>query len=122
MSLDLNSLLKDWPHEVGAIKVRKIIGLDGNEKLQLRIDLGILQMEMTGRPDGQRPHNCESLLVYHQRRAERAEARGESYELTPEQCNELQQEGILMMNTRAKASILLGEGRFGDAMREIEQG
>jgi hypothetical protein len=106
--------------------------------------------------------------------AERVEARGESYELTPEQCNELQQEGIqyyhrylslfqindfpgvirdtqrnldlfafvaehadrdeliwsfqqfrpyvLMMNTRAKASILLGEGRFGDAMREIERG
>ena len=27
-----------------------------------------------------------------------------------------------MMNTRAKASILLGEGRFADAMREIEQG
>jgi hypothetical protein len=174
MSLDLNSLLKDWPHESGAIKVRKIVGLDGNEKLQLRIDLGVLQMEMTGRPDGQRPHNCESLLAYHQRRAERAEGRGENYELNPEQCNELQQEGIqyyhrylslfqindfpgvirdtqrnldlfafvaehvdrdeliwsfqqfrpyvLMMNTRAKASILLGEGRFGDAMREIEQG
>src|SRR4029077_14158690 len=59
MSLDLNSLLKDWPHETGSIKVRKIIGLDGNEKLQLRIDLSILQMEMKGRPDGQRPHNCE---------------------------------------------------------------
>src|SRR5213080_2095609 len=92
MNLDLNTLLRDWPHEPGAIKVRKIIGLDGREKLQLRIDLGVLQMEMTGRPDGQRPHNCESLLVYHQRRAERAEARGENYELTPEQCNELQQE------------------------------
>ena len=61
MSLDLNTLLKDWPHETGAIKVRKIIGLDGREKLQLRIDLGMLQMEMTGRPDGHRPHNCESL-------------------------------------------------------------
>ena len=58
MSLDLNSLLKDWPHETGAIKVRKIIGLDGLEKLQLRIDLGILQMELSGRTDGQRPHNC----------------------------------------------------------------
>ena len=174
MSLDLNSLLKDWPHESGAIKVRKIIGFDGHEKLQLRIDLGILQMEMAGRPDGQRPHNCESLLVYHQRRAERAEARGENYELSGEQCNELQQEGIqyyhrylslfqindfigvirdtqrnldlfafvaghaereeivwsfqqfrpyvLMMNTRAKASILLGEGKFADAMLEIERG
>jgi len=174
MSLDLNSLLKDWPHETGAIKVRKIIGLDGREKLQLRIDLGILQMEVAGRPDGQRPHNCESLLAYHQRRAERAQARGEDYELNGEQCNDLQQEGIqyyhrylslfqindfdgvirdtqrnldlfafvaehadrdelvwsfqqfrpyvLMMNTRAKASILLGDGKFGDAMREIERG
>jgi len=174
MSLDLNSLLKDWPHEPGSVKVRKIIGLDGREKLQLRIDLGVLQMEIAGRPDGQRPHNCESLLAYHQRRAERAEARGETYELTAEQCNDLQQEGIqyyhrylslfqindfagvirdtqrnldlfafvaehadreemiwsfqqfrpyvLMMNTRAKASILLGEGKFADAMREIEAG
>jgi hypothetical protein len=174
MSLDLNSILHNWPHENGAIKVRKIVGLDGNEKLQLRVDLGVLQMEMAGRPDGQRPHNCESLLVYHQRRAERAEARGETYELTSEQCNELQQEGIqyyhrylslfqindypgvirdtqrnldlfafvaehadrdeliwsfqqfrpyvLMMNTRGKASILLAENRFADAMREIERG
>ena len=94
MSLDLNSLLKDWPHENGTIKVRKIPGLDGREKLQLRIDLGLLQMEMEGRPDGQRPHNCESLLVYHQRRAARAAERGNDYQLTTEQCGELQQEGI----------------------------
>jgi hypothetical protein len=78
----------------GAIKVRKVKGLDGREKLQLRIDLGLLQMEMDGRPDGQRPHNCESYLVYHQRRAIRAAERGEEYELTSEQCGELQQEGI----------------------------
>src|SRR3989475_10739665 len=51
MSLDLNSILKDWPHENGTIKVRKITGLDGREKLQLRVDLGVLQMEVTGRPD-----------------------------------------------------------------------
>src|SRR5256885_15619587 len=94
MSLDLNTILKDWPHENGTIKVRKIIGLDGREKLQLRIDLGVLQMEMTGRPDGQRPHNCESLLAYHQSRAVRADEQAEDYELSPEQCTELQQEGI----------------------------
>jgi len=174
MSLDLNSILKDWPHENGTIKVRKIIGLDGREKLQLRIDLGVLQMEMTGRPDGQRPHNCESLLAYHQSRAVRAEEQVEDYELSPEQCTELQQEGIqyyhrylslfqindfagvvrdtqrnldlfdfvlahtdreelswglqqfrpyvLMMNTRARASILLGQGKFAEAMSEIQRG
>src|SRR6266480_6505706 len=174
MSLDLNTILKDWPHENGNVKVRKITGLDGREKLQLRVDLGVLQMEVTGRPDGEHPHNCESLLEYHQRRAVRAAGKGEDYELTPEECAELQQEGIqyyhrylslfqvndfagvvrdtqrnldlftfvtehtdreelswslqqfrpyvLMMNTRAKASILLGHGKFGEAASEIENG
>ncbi|MEY2546891.1 MAG: hypothetical protein QOG48_2008 [Verrucomicrobiota bacterium] len=174
MSLDLNTILKDWPHEPGAIKVRKIVGLDGREKLQLRIDLGILQMEMHGRPDGQRPHGAESLLGYHQLRASHAQSRGDTYELSPEQCAELQQEGIqyyhrylslfqisdyagvvrdtqrnlelfdfvvshtdreevawslqqfrpyvLMMNTRAKASILLQQNKFPDAIKEIERG
>src|SRR2546430_12924372 len=174
MSSDLNSILGDWQHETGKIKVRKIVGIDGHEKLQLRIDLGVLQMEMTGRPDGVRPHGCESLLEYHQARAGRAVQRGENYELTLEQCAELQQEGIqyyhrylslfqindfpgvvrdtqrnldlfdfvlahtnreelawglqqfrpyvLMMNTRARASILLGQGKFAEAMSEIQRG
>src|SRR5881398_3259517 len=174
MSLDLNTITDDWPYESGTIKVRKIAGLDGREKLQLRVDLGVLQMELTGRPDGRRPHNCESLLEYHQKRAARAEQKGETYEVTPEQCAELQQEGILyyhrylslfqindfqgvvrdtqrnldlftfvtehidrnelswslqqfrpyvlMMNTRAKASILLGQGKFPEAVAEIERG
>src|SRR5205809_890337 len=66
MSLDLNDLLKDWPHEPGRLNVRKIRGRDGKEKLQLRIDLGVIQMEMEGRPDGQQPHGHGSLLAYHQ--------------------------------------------------------
>ena len=174
MSLDLNTILKDWPHENRAIKVRKILGLDGRQKLQLRIDLGVLQMELTGRPDGMRPHGCESLLTYHQLGAARAAGRGETYQLTAEQCAELQQEGIqyyhrylslfqindfhgvvrdtqrnldlfdfvdthterdelswtlqqfrpyvLMMNTRAKASIFLGQGKFSEAIGEIKRG
>src|SRR3954454_18868520 len=94
MSLDLNDLLRDWPHEPGQIKVRKILGTDGKEKIQLRIDLGLIQMEMNGRPDGQEPHNCESFLEYHQQRSERAEKKGEKYEMPPDEVGELQQEGI----------------------------
>ena len=33
MSLDLTDLLRDWPHEPGMIKVRKILGTDGKEKI-----------------------------------------------------------------------------------------
>ncbi len=94
MNNDLDNLLEDWPHEPGHIKVRKIVGNDQKEKLQLRIDLGLIQMEVTGRPDGRRPHNAESLLTWHQKKAKRAEAKGESYSLTAEECGELQQEGI----------------------------
>ncbi|MCP4377466.1 MAG: hypothetical protein GY794_14980, partial [bacterium] len=39
-------------------------------KIQLRLDLGILQMNVSGRPDGQRPHGCESLLEYYRKELE----------------------------------------------------
>src|SRR5687768_13680895 len=94
MSLDLNNLLHDWPHEPGQIRVRRIIGDDGKEKLQLRIDLGLIQMEASGRPDGQRPHGCESLFVHYQQRAQEKGKRDEPFTLTAEECGELQQEGI----------------------------
>src|SRR5260370_22337487 len=94
MSLDLNDLLRDWPHEPGMLKVRKILGSDGKEKIQLRIDLGLIQMETNGRPDGQQPHDCESLYDWHQGRARRADKKSDPYVLTPEEVRDLQQEGI----------------------------
>ena len=94
MNQDLNDLLREWPHEPGQIKARKIVGTDGSEKVQLRIDLGVIQMEMNGRPDGKRPHGRESLLVHHQTRARDKEGAGSKYLLTPEECSEMQQEGI----------------------------
>ena len=77
-NLDLNNLLDGWSHEPGQVKARKIVGNDGREKLQLRIDLGLIQMELQGRPDGERPFGYESLLQYHQSRASMAQTRGTS--------------------------------------------
>jgi hypothetical protein len=94
MSLDLNDLLRDWPHEPGQLKVRKILGSDGKEKIQLRIDLGVIQMEVTGRPDGTEPHDCESVLDWQRSRLERAQKKNEKYELSPDDMGELQAEGI----------------------------
>lgn len=174
MSLDLNDLLRDWPHEAGQLKVRKILGTDSREKLQLRIDLGLIQMETLGRPDGQRPHGHDSLLEHHQQRSRRTEKAGERFLLTAEEVGELQQEGIqyyhryisffqledylavmrdtqrnldmfafvaahsdredlveavvqftpyvLMMLTRAQASIEVEREEFVNAVREIDRG
>jgi len=91
MSFDLSDLLRDWPYEPGQLQVRKTTGTDGRAKLQLRLDMGVLQMEMTGRPDGREPHGLESELEF---QAERAEQGGEEFELSEEDVGELQAEGV----------------------------
>jgi hypothetical protein len=93
-NLDLNNLLDGWPHEPGQVRARKIRGNDGREKVQLRIDLGIIQMEMQGRPDGERPFGYESLLQYHQSRADATLTRGGLYELSEGDLIALQQEAV----------------------------
>ena len=68
MGPDIGPILDQWPYESGQVTVRKIRGADGREKLQLRLDLGLLQMEVQGRPDGRRPHDCDSVLKHVERR------------------------------------------------------
>jgi hypothetical protein len=92
-NLDLNNLLEGWPHEPGQVKARKIVGRDGREKVQLRIDLGLIQMELHGRPDGHRPNGFESLLQYHQAKAG-SQAGEHSYSLSEADVTALQQEGV----------------------------
>lgn len=91
MSFDLSELLRDWPYEPGQLQVRKITGTDGREKLQLRLDMGVLQMEMNGRPDGRTPHGCESEFEH---QMERAEQEGNDFELSEGDIGELQAEGV----------------------------
>ncbi len=91
MSFDLSDLLRDWPYEPGQLQVRKITGSDGREKLQLRLDMGVLQMEMTGRPDGREPHGAESEFEF---QIERAEKEGADFELSEDDVGELQSEGV----------------------------
>jgi hypothetical protein len=74
-SPDLSKLIQDWPYEPDKISVRKIIGGDNRIKIQMRVDLGLLQMDADGRPDGGRPHGCDSLLDHHRRQLEEHERR-----------------------------------------------
>lgn len=82
MNVDLTELLSEWPFEPGKINVRLIQGVDGEQKVQVRLDLGVLQMELDGRPDGQRPHGYDSLLEYYESVLDQA-ARGEPQEGDP---------------------------------------
>jgi hypothetical protein len=98
MSFDISPLLTQWEYRPGQIDVRRFKGKDGLEKLQLRVDLGLLQLNVEGRPDGKRPFGHPSLLEHHESRLARhlAEHEGnvDGFRLTAEECSRLQQEAI----------------------------
>ena len=96
-SKDISSVLRGWAYEPGVINVRKIHGLDGAPKVQMRLDLGLLQMEMNGRPDGAKPHGCESLLEFYEKQlAEHRNRHGTElgFHLTSSQCASLREEAV----------------------------
>ncbi len=98
MDFDISRQLEQWDYQPGKIAVRKFTGADGVEKIQLRVDLGLLQMNAAGRPDGKRPYGHASLLEYFQAKlakhaaANHGDAAG--FQLTPEDCSRLQMESL----------------------------
>lgn len=95
---DLRLILDGWEYEPGRISVRKIIGTDGREKVQTRVELGLLQLETVGRPDGARPHGFDSHLDYCEARLrEHIRRRGSDagFTLTAEDARELRHEAHL---------------------------
>lgn len=97
-SRDISPVLRGWDYEPGAINVRKVTGIDGSPKLQMRLDLGLLQMELEGRPDGVRPHGCESLLEFYETRLKaHRDKHGTSlgFHLDGTQCQQLREEAAM---------------------------
>lgn len=60
----LDHLLSQWAFDPNTLNTRLVKGRDGRDVIQMRIDMGMLQMETTGRPDGSQPHGFESYLEY----------------------------------------------------------
>src|SRR5438105_2886592 len=122
-SKDISPTLKGWDYEAGTINVRKVAGLDGTPKLQMRLDLGLLQMELTGRPDGLRPHGCESLLEHFEKELEEHQNRNGTdlgFHLTGEQCQSLRDEAAMYYH-RYLSLFVLGEfpGVVRDTARNL---
>src|SRR5215212_1276376 len=176
-SRDIIPMLKGWDYEPGTINVRKINGLDGKPKLQMRLDLGLLQMELSGRPDGAKPHGYDSLLEYYEaqlKEHKRTNGSELGFHLTGNECQSLREEAVMyyhrylslfvleefsgvvrdtarnlrvldlcgkyalsqedrlvleqyrpyivMMNVRAKASILFNQKKYKDALEIVKDG
>ena len=94
MSKDIQPILDGWDFEPGNVSVRIVRGVDGREKVQMRVDLGLLQMEMNGRPDGTRPHGAESLLNHLVAKADQSTGDAEAFRISDDDCEELLREGV----------------------------
>lgn len=106
---DITEILNTWRYSPNDINVRIIDGQDGKPKLQMRLDLGLLQMELDGRPDGQRPHRFETYLSYYIHKSRRKRlGKKVPFQLTPVDCWLLQQESIQFYH-RYLALMRLGD-------------
>lgn len=101
---DISNILKSWPHDDGKLNVRIIEAEDGREVLQLRIELGIVQMELEGRPDGVEQDGHSSLL-------DLVESNGFHEGIDPETCRQLREEGV-QRSHRAAALFALNKWEF----------
>lgn len=118
--IDLHSTLEDWPYDSDKISVRKILGADGIVRVQMRVELGIVQMDAEGRPDGMNPHRCTSYLEYHGKRLARHRTLNGTplgFALTPEECGTLRQEASLFYR-RYVAFFVLEE--FENVVRDTK--
>ena len=94
MNLDISGIIKGWDYDPSGVTARWIVGKDGKPKVQLRLDLGLFQMEVEGRPDGTQPRGFPSLLEYYLQAEKVAEEQKKPLALDAESCAELQQEAM----------------------------
>lgn len=119
MSFDISHILESWDYRAGEVMVRRFTATDGVEKIQLRVDLGLLQMNAEGRPDGKRPSGHASLIELFQQKLKLHQAGNEDsdegFVLTEEDCSRLQME-ILQYHHRYLCLLQLED--FDGASRD----
>jgi hypothetical protein len=94
---DIDPVLRPWPFKPGVVAARLVRAGDGREVLQMRIEMGVLQMEVRGRPDGEHPGGADTCLEW-LRELDRVE--GESLVLNDEQCMDIDREFLQFYHRR----------------------
>jgi hypothetical protein len=110
----LDHHLADWPYEFGEVIARIVPGVDSREVLQLRVEMGILQMEVSGRPDGSRPEGHSTALDWlHAAMVEE----GDDFALDGSRCLEIDREFVQFFHRRV---AWLALRRFDQAVADAD--
>jgi hypothetical protein len=94
---DIDFIFRQWPYQPGVVSARLVHAQDGREVLQMRIEMGVLQMESAGRPDGQKPHGAANFLEWLRRDPA---VQKPSFVLSEEQCFEIDREFLQYYHRR----------------------
>jgi hypothetical protein len=113
-SQDIDHVLREWAYQPGVISARLVRAHDGREVLQMRLEMGLLQMETAGRPDGQTPDGAETYLDY---LIEQSVGGDQSFVLTEAQCFEVDREFLQFYQRRV---CLLALREFARAVEDAD--
>ena len=108
--MDITQALRGWAFQPGQVNVRLIRGNDGKPKLQLRLDLGLLQMELDGRPDGRRPHRAATELEFQKKKLvshEKKIGSDSGFALTGRECQSLREESAMFYHRYLSMFVLV---------------
>ncbi len=108
---DISQILNTWPYEQGKLNARLIEAPDGRQLIQIRIELGVIQMEMAGRPDGVLQDGYSTLLALF-------EDRGAWGGIDPEMCRRLREEGVQRSH---RSAALFALGKWGAVIQDCDQ-
>ncbi len=97
---EIDFILRDWEFKPGIAQARLIETRDGRQVIQLRIDLGVLQLETIGRPDGASPHGHQTYFEYLKEQARLARKAGHAFVLSDEQCQDADREFLQYYHRR----------------------
>jgi hypothetical protein len=88
----IDDALEGWDFKPGEVRARLVPAGDNRQVIQLRVDLGILQMETSSRPDGKRPNGFPTYFQYLQQEARQTAKSGKLFVMDDEQCQEADRE------------------------------
>jgi hypothetical protein len=93
---DIDHILKRWPFDPLTVNVR-LLELSQRRVLQMRVDMGVLQLEIEGRPDGGKPGGSNTYFEFLQKKARKRDA---EFVLSEEECVEVDREFVQFYHRR----------------------
>ena len=117
MRQDIDGALRGWHYKSETVQARLIRAKDGREILQMRVELGVMQLEVADRPDGSRPHGQPTYFAYLRAKAKAADLAGRNFRLNEQHSLEADREFMQYYHRRV---CWLSLGEYNRAVEDAD--